>query len=60
MTKTELIQRASINASLAAIMERLEKFDARLRNVEDGLLLILNSKEHKPKPKATKKETKEK
>lgn len=45
--KLEYIQRASLNASLAAIVERLENFDERLRNVEDGLMLVMN----KPKPK---------
>lgn len=50
MTRLEFIQRASLNASIATIMERLEKFEERLRNVEDGLLLLLNEQE-KPKPK---------
>lgn len=62
LTKLEQIQRASLNASLAAIMERLEKFadlDERLRNVEDGLLLLLNANKPEPKPKP-KKQVKEK
>ena len=49
MLRSEFIQRASINASLVAIMERLEKFDERLRNVEDGLMLVMNRPESKPK-----------
>lgn len=57
MTKLDQILAGSLNASLAAIMERIENLDERLRNVEDGLMLVMN----KPEPKAkAKKETKEK
>ena len=55
LTKLEQIQRASLNASLVAIMERLEKFDERLRNVEDGLMLVMNRPE-KPDKSRRKKE----
>ena len=55
MLRSEFIQRASINASLVAIMERLEKFDERLRNVEDGLMLVMNRPE-KPDKSRRKKE----
>lgn len=54
LTKLEQIKQASLNASLAAIVERLDKFDERLCNVEDGLLLVLNSQEYKSKSKAKK------
>ena len=42
MNKSEFIQRASLNAALAAIMERVDKLDERLRNVEDAVLLLVN------------------
>ena len=54
MTKTEFIQNASLNAALAAIMARVDKLDERLRNVEDGLMLVMNKPE---KPKTRRKNT---
>ena len=53
MNKSEFIQRASLNASIASLVEQMHKFDERLRNVEDGLMLVMNKPE-KPKTRSKK------